>query len=518
MLSDLRRLSGRITISELLRLALAKTNYLAILTGLPDGARRRGNIEKLLQLAEASGKISLGKFTQYLADLTAREAREGEALLEAGNAVRLMTVHASKGLEFPLVILADASWERGSGGAPILLADPEHGLSCQIYDAATNKYQQGFAQRRNAGLQSLKEAAERKRLLYVAATRAQDYLLISGQATLETKTAAGAARGWLRQLLGALELEELNRLPQQTRQFAGQPLSVRMPPAPPPPDLLYQAANIADDLWDFAADPSDYPPAQPPLLQPLPRASSPLSSHITATQIAQLGAYRHGLSERQRRTSGQRFRADALLGLPPDEGASLFDYGRASPVVIGEIVHELLRYGGFALDKAGSDRMIQPVAWEKGLTNPALVGAVELEVRSLLELYARSDVCRLIQSAREQERAVYTELPFLFRSDKRVIHGVMDVLLQLPGGDWLIIDYKTSQVIGGTFEEHARRYLLQMGVYAAAARQQLGLERPPQTCVHYIRGGRTVELAGDDCLAELDLLESTIGELVARDD
>ncbi|MCE2472558.1 MAG: UvrD-helicase domain-containing protein, partial [Anaerolineae bacterium] len=73
VLTDLGRLSGRITISELLRLALAKTNYLAILTGLPDGARRRGNIEKLLQLAESSGKITLGKFTQYLDDLTARE-------------------------------------------------------------------------------------------------------------------------------------------------------------------------------------------------------------------------------------------------------------------------------------------------------------------------------------------------------------------------------------------------------------------------------------------------------------
>ena len=176
VLSDLRRLSGRITISELLRLALDRTNYLAILTGLPDGARRRGNIEKLGQLAEASGKITLGKFTQYLDDLTAREAREGEALLEAGNAVRLMTVHASKGLEFPLVVLADASWERGGGGAPLLLADPTHGLSCQVYDAATNEYLKGFAQRRNTKLQALREAAERKRLLYVAATRAQDYL------------------------------------------------------------------------------------------------------------------------------------------------------------------------------------------------------------------------------------------------------------------------------------------------------------------------------------------------------
>lgn len=517
VLHDLRRLSGRVTISELLRLALAKTNYLAILTGLPDGARRRGNIEKLAQLAEASGKITLGKFTQYLDDLTAREAREGEALLEAGNAVRLMTVHASKGLEFPLVILADAAWERGGGGAPLLLVDPEHGLSCQLYDAATNEYQKGFAHRRNAKLQSLMEAAERKRLLYVAATRAQDYLLISGQVTLASK-GGWTTKGWLRQLLEALELDKIERQPQQTCQFANQPVTVLMPPAPPPPDLLYQAANFADDLWDFEADSRDYPPLQPPLLRPLPLAPAPALSHITATQITQLGAFRHGASERQRQLSGQRFRASVLGGMPPDSGAALSDGNRASPTVIGQIVHELLRYGGFALDKPGSDTMIQSVAWGKGLTNPHLVETVGQEVRAMLELYAESDVCRWIQSARAQNREVYTELPFMFRSDKRVIHGVMDVLVQRSDGEWLIIDYKTGQVIGGAYEAHARRYLLQLGVYAAAVQEQLGLERLPQTCVHYIRGNRTVELAGQDCQAELLELEATIGVLVTADD
>jgi len=517
VLTDLGRLSGRITISELLRLALAKTNTLAILTGLPDGARRRGNIEKLLQLAESSGKITLGKFTQYLDDLTAREVREGEALLEAGNALRLMTVHASKGLEFPLVVLADASWERGGGDAPLLLADREHGLSCQLYDAATNKYQKGFAHRRNARLQSLKEAAERKRLLYVAATRAQDYLLICGQVSL-TKEGQWTARGWLRQLLDALELEEIERLPQQTCQLAGRSVAVTMPPAPPPLDRLYQAANTADDLWGFAAHPRDFPPLQPPLLEPLPQAPAPSLSHITATQIAQLGAFRQGLSERQRQTSGQRFRAESILGLPLDSGADLSDGNRASPALIGQIVHELLRYGGFAPDKPGSDAIIRAVAWEKGLTNPDLVASVAREVRSLLELYALSDVCRWIRSARRDNRTVLTELPFLFRSGKRVIHGVMDVLLQLPDNEWLIIDYKTSQVIGAAYEAHARRYLLQLGVYAVALREKLGLQRLPLTCVHYIRGSRTVELASGDCLAELDALEATIGELAALDD
>ena len=75
-LSDLRRISGRVTISELLRRALAKTNYLAILTGLPDGDRRRGNIDKLLHLAEASGKNHARQvFTIFDGSLDARGPR-----------------------------------------------------------------------------------------------------------------------------------------------------------------------------------------------------------------------------------------------------------------------------------------------------------------------------------------------------------------------------------------------------------------------------------------------------------
>ncbi|MFW5708587.1 MAG: UvrD-helicase domain-containing protein [Chloroflexota bacterium] len=97
-LDVLRGLSGRVTIAELLHEALAQTGYLAVLTGLPDGARRRGNVEKLIEKAEISERVTLGEFSRYLEDLSAREVREGEAAVDAGNAVTLMTVHASKGL------------------------------------------------------------------------------------------------------------------------------------------------------------------------------------------------------------------------------------------------------------------------------------------------------------------------------------------------------------------------------------------------------------------------------------
>ena len=93
----------------------------------------------------------------------------------------------------------------------------------------------------------------------------------------------------------------------------------------------------------------------------------------------------------------------------------------------------------------------------------------------------------------------------------------MDVLLQGADGSWVIIDYKSSKVAKGEFKEHAKRYRLQLGIYAAAAQEKLGLPRPPLSFVHYIRGNQMIKLEREDCQRELDRIETTIGEVAAPD-
>ncbi len=514
-LGDLLGIAGRVTISQLLRRALEATNYAAILSGLPDGARRRGNIEKLLQLAEDSGKITLGKFSRYLADLSAREVREGEALLEPGNAVRLMTVHASKGLEFPLVILADASWQRRNNQPPIVLADAEHGLSCRVYDPESNKLASGFAHRRNLELAALKEAAERLRLLYVAATRARDYLLISGQVT--QGKAGWKASGWLGQLLEALDLADLKREPRQTRDFAGARLAVRMPSAPPQRHETKSSTIGSVDLWMTEPDAIDAaPPEAPPLLQRLPARPVSAPRHITASQLAWLGNWRHGECPREQDAYRQRFRAEALYGVKGDHDGRLPGSAQVSPETIGLIVHELLRFSHFAPDQLATEAMIGAIAWGHGVTDTGELAEVMRDARALLRHYRESDTYRAIRSARAAGRSVYSELPFIYRTDKRVIHGVMDLLLEDASGAWRVIDYKTNAV-AGDHARHARRYRLQLGIYAAAVQMQFALARPPRAFVHYLRSNETVELTSAECRAELSRLEATIGQIEATD-
>ena len=87
------------------------TDYRAILAidDSGSGGRLWRNLDKLLADAESSGQINVRDFLDYLMAINDAGVREGEAPADAQGSVRIMTIHKSKGLEFPIVVLADAS-------------------------------------------------------------------------------------------------------------------------------------------------------------------------------------------------------------------------------------------------------------------------------------------------------------------------------------------------------------------------------------------------------------------------
>ncbi len=150
---------------------------------LPAGERRMANIHKLVRLArrfEATEGRDLRGFLDHVAhrrDL-AESAEPHAPTGSEPNAVRLMTIHAAKGLEFPVVCIADLG-RTPNGGAPDLLVDGERvGLRLARLDGsaavACLHYEELCEERRHS------ETAEEDRILYVAMTRARDRLLLSG--------------------------------------------------------------------------------------------------------------------------------------------------------------------------------------------------------------------------------------------------------------------------------------------------------------------------------------------------
>ena len=192
----LRARVDRVPVSVLLEDLLRAFGYRTLMAGT--NYRMLRNLDKLVEDARTSGLIRIGEFLDYIQTLRDVGVREGEAPLEASGAVQLMTVHKSKGLEFPIVVLADAAYRGRSGGA-LLLADPEWGLSVKP-DRLDTPLLVRYAGHQDAR----RDEAEDKRLLYVAATRAREKLILNGHLTMRKESASAA--GWLGAVLDSLKL------------------------------------------------------------------------------------------------------------------------------------------------------------------------------------------------------------------------------------------------------------------------------------------------------------------------
>jgi len=512
-LAELCLLTGRVRIAELLREALARTQYLAILTGLPDGARRRGNVEKLLQLADSSDIVTIGKFARYLSDLSVREVRESEAALDAGEAVQLMTVHASKGLEFPLVILADATWERGAGFSATVLNDRAQGLSCQVYDIASGQNYSGFAQRRNIELQAQREQAERKRLLYVAATRAQDFLLISASCNIK-KSGEWSPRGWLRQILPALEIDPSQRALLQRIQFAGQPMTLRLPTEPPLPARAGDTST--QNMWTIA-DGALEPAQAPPLLATLPAPVVPAQiSQLTSAQIEHLAISRYARSDEQKQ-AWRRFRASCglvELELLTERELSLERKG-ITQTAIGNLLLEQLRASQFLLERPLNEQLMRAGAWRLGLRDDADLAAIEQKLGERMARLARSEFIRNLRAAHAQGCPLHSALPYIYRHSQYTISGEIDLLMQAEDGRWRLVGLYAGELRTLKPEQHAQRFRLRMGIERAACRSLLLLDSLPTPSMFYLLERREVTLAPQECAAELERLPQSIAQALA---
>ncbi len=207
-LNTLRAISGRVRAAELITHVLIETGYLATLMALPHGERRVANVEKFVEQADALPTATLTDLVTRIEDLTFHEVREGEATIEEAGAVRLMTAHKSKGLEFPIVWIADATY-MGARDRDRIATHADYGLGINVTRAADGLEEE----QRPAFFEALRQleeqmdAAEKRRLLYVAATRAKDHLLVSGSLG---KTKLGG-RHWLGHLAEALGIREDER-------------------------------------------------------------------------------------------------------------------------------------------------------------------------------------------------------------------------------------------------------------------------------------------------------------------
>lgn len=202
---------SRYGIAELLRYAVSASEFMTVIAANFDGAQRVANVEKLFRLAEQFEKSGhlIRDFVRFVEEFEAIGGREGEGQMdETANVVRLMTIHQAKGLEFPVVIIPDLNREPVRRETSFIL-DRHKGLTVRIPDGRGQTVRGALfneLRQRNRW----REEFESMRLLYVAATRAEDRLIFSGAvAQKDLKNLVKTDREhWLAWVWQALELDE----------------------------------------------------------------------------------------------------------------------------------------------------------------------------------------------------------------------------------------------------------------------------------------------------------------------
>ncbi len=469
----------RHSVAEVVLRILRHSGYDEHVLGLRWGERRLANVHKLLRLArefEASRGRDLRAFLDMAAGGGKGRAREPDAPIADADvqAVRLMTIHAAKGLEWDVVAVADLG-RRSRVEVPDVLVDAERvGLRLPAMDgsepARTLQFEALRAERQE------REAAEEARVLYVAMTRARERLLLSGAADLECWPRPGAPAApplsWLGPALG-LELPTGPDVADgdQVRPAHAENARVRwrVSSATTVGEVLRRGTAATVTATDASApiEPSGTSEPPPRMAAELTRTEAPADSERAAERRGGgIGTLSYTAIAQHERC-GYRYYLEHVLGLPPEEIAAPDGDRVLGGRFRGELVHRLLEQLDFRRSEEPAPALIAKVGRELGHKLNELQVA---EIAALTAAVARTELGGRVAAAPR----VYREHHFAFSlgPDLPLLTGVVDVMAHELGGTVLIVDYKSDRVADAELRGLVERvYLVQRHIYALAALQ-----------------------------------------------
>jgi ATP-dependent helicase/nuclease subunit A len=498
----------RVSLETLIDRAVTRSGYDRHLLSLPAGDRRMANVRKLMRMAreyEADEGRDLRGFIDFVAERDLVQAGEGQAPLEAEDldAVRLMTVHRAKGLEFPLVCVADLGKSGREDDAALRVTDDGRmGMRlASLGGGSVDSDEMARIRER----QKLDDEEEERRIFYVAMTRAQEHLLLSGATDLVKLGDEAALQEPMRWLWRALApgLAEMGAGEVATGEYEGREVPV---------GCRVLSPDTVDELLPEADRRPVAPEPEPPGLEAL--AAPALAAVEVAPALAVSRLSYSGLESYRR--CGYRFYMERALGLPrpaePDGLPRVVAEGDAAlpGVTRGSVAHLLLERLDFAAPAAPQSAAVVELIESMG--EPARAHEVQ-EITEMVEAFSASALRERIAEARQ----VRTELPFAFTLDAAgrslLINGVVDVHA-VEDDRTLVVDYKSNRLGGLTPVEITKAsYSTQRLVYALAALRE-GAERVEVAYVFLERAGEPVistYVQADDAALEAELLALAAG-------
>ena len=483
-----RSLAPDLSVEALIRRICDRRDVYALLSAMPGAEGRRENLRLLTDYArqfEQEGYRGLFRFIQWLRRLEERGEEPHTGSVERAEAVQIISVHHSKGLEYPIVFLADTARQfNKSDTGPSVLIHPQLGVGGKVIDTVRGIRYPSLAWRAIAARLEEETLSEEMRVLYVAMTRVKDRLYLSCV--------------W----------PDAQRQLQKLREGLTAPLSPELLRGDPSPACwLIRAAMLPGSpvkMEVLTAGTADAPAqTQPPA--PAPEAGR--------TDVGERLSWKYPTAWAAVLPS--KLTASALEGSDPD-AAEAFpvrepkrlrkpDLGKAaaplSAAEKGTAVHTLMQFIDYGkCSDLPSIRGEIARLLSSGHLTPAQ--AQSADPRLVLNFF-RSETGRRVLAADQ----VWRELRFSLLVDAEeffpvpageriLLQGVADCCFR-EGDALTVVDYKTDHVTEETMPHKAQEYAPQLRAYAAALRRILGLP-VKEGVVFFLRASREMHLEMDE--------------------
>lgn len=499
MLSYLKKNKKYMSISDIIRYVLSETGYYWFAGARPMGKRRQANIDMLIKQADDFEKNTKGifNFIRYVNELRTHDLDFAEANIVGGdeNVVRVMTMHKSKGLEFPVVFVSGLGREINMmDGRTDVLIHPDYFLTSNAIDTANRLSVDSFYKKVMASVMKTETYAEEMRVLYVAMTRAKEKLyMTAGVSSIEKfKEDCGDFKSAAMTRMGYAAIMETRRLA----------------------DWIYGAllyVDYGDFLELHEAYPESFVEDTKEVRREHPRASEVEAGVLPALLSGLDFTYGHrhsGLKSKMSITeikklqaAGEEFEAENdlryFLGsrtyVPgSDEPVPEFLKGRKTPQgnEIGTVYHKIMELADFAATADAGDEVIMSTA-KAGVQRVFTLGLFGSEYRDLIsgrKVYnmLKSGLGRRMAAAAARgelfcERQFYMSMspreimPGCESGDDEtvVVQGIIDAYF-VEDGELVLMDYKTDTVREAS--ELSRRYHVQLDKYADVLERLTGMK------------------------------------------
>ena len=530
-LNDIKRWRADATnsgIADTLWSVFRETGYLSFVGALASGNQRRANLLKMhdraIQFEGFAGSLNAGSLTRFVEFI--------EKLLEQGqdwapaepddsgaDAVRIMSVHKSKGLEFPVVFLAEMNKKFNYRDIySDCIIDDADTLGLRIIDSAAKTKYTSIAHEVIAEKKKDATLAEEMRVLYVAMTRAREKLILCASkkrsdcartvkqiATLgdepirnwQLKSAA-CSLDWVLQSLGnGKQLQQLFADGETINSVSHELFTAEILQQ----DMLNGLASaILNTKQDEAIDLKNIPAAAKIAGDAmLAKVTESLSWQYPCKELTRIAAktsvseLTHSSDEYAKLNLGNVFERTPVAVLRQQRKAGQ----KAEGKLIGTATHLVISELDLSdVSEKAAHGIIERLVKEEKVT-PHVAGFIDHE--AILGFF-NSDLGKTVVANRDK---VLSEWEFILGYDKTIpdqfkdsenviVQGIVDMIVPTSDG-LIVIDFKTDNVTGEKLQERANSYYPQMNIYAEAAEAILK-QKVKGTWLYFLRAGKAVEV------------------------